>query len=191
MQLSADQSDYGPCEGLAGAWGGTDGPECVSASGDGEWRVPGSSATNCHCSAVIAFGVDHGAELPQSHRLWTGDVMWSVCKHETAVWWSRSLALLAAGLKTFERFSAWEQQILLSSKTPRWEKVFIEGHLTVSSSSHWGPWRVCFCSAFMRHIRLVVTWGVRENMALSRLGQLCLTSGNVGAVTRTRPLNQS
>lgn len=43
--------------------------------GTGEWRVPGSSAANCHCSAVIAFGVDHGAELPLSSRLRAGDVM--------------------------------------------------------------------------------------------------------------------
>lgn len=35
MELTADQSDYGPCEGLTGARGVTDGAECVSASGDG------------------------------------------------------------------------------------------------------------------------------------------------------------
>lgn len=55
--------------------------------GTGEWRVPESSAANCHCSAVIALGVDHGAELPFSSRLRTGDVMRSVFirKHKAAV----------------------------------------------------------------------------------------------------------
>lgn len=37
--------------------------------GRGVWRVPGSWAANCHCSAVIAFGVDYGAELPLPSRL--------------------------------------------------------------------------------------------------------------------------
>lgn len=40
-----------------------------------EWRVPGSWAANCHCSAVIGFWEDRGLELPSPS--WLERRMWS------------------------------------------------------------------------------------------------------------------
>lgn len=74
MELTADQSNYGPVRELNGAQGGMERGVC-RPQGTGEWRVPGSWATNCHCWAVISFGVDHGAELPLPSRLGAGDVI--------------------------------------------------------------------------------------------------------------------
>lgn len=76
MQLTADQSNYGPArDSLEPGEERRGQRECVSLGGTREWRVPGSPAANCHCFAVITFGVDHGAELPLSSRVGAGDVM--------------------------------------------------------------------------------------------------------------------
>lgn len=85
MELTADQSNYGPVRGLSGARGRVDGMErgvCLppgreegGGGAGGGWRVPGSWTARCHCSAVIAFGVDHGAELLLPSRLRAGDVI--------------------------------------------------------------------------------------------------------------------
>lgn len=67
-----------------------------------------------------------------------------------------------------------------------------KGHVTplsVSAVEDCEPCLFLFC--IVRDIRLVVTREVNENTALSLLGQLCLTSENVRAVTQTRPVNQS
>lgn len=73
----------------------------------------------------------------------------------------------------------------------------IEGFIEVKDrqeSEQFEPLKTVACLflfCFVTDIRLVVTLEVSENTALSSLGQLCLTSGNVRAVTQTRPVNQS
>lgn len=70
---------------------------------------------------------------------------------------------------------------------PTMTEGFIEVKDTPESESVWCLF--LFCS--VTDIRLAVTPEVSENTALSSQGQLCLTSGNVRALTQTRPVNQS
>lgn len=70
MELTADQSNYGPTRGSTEAGEGPTGAKGgCRPQGTGEWKVPGSWAANCHCSAVTAFGVDQGVGLPLPSRL--------------------------------------------------------------------------------------------------------------------------
>lgn len=61
--LAVDQSDYGPARGSVELkW---DGERFASTlRGTEEEKVPDCWAANCHCLALIGFGLDHGVELP-------------------------------------------------------------------------------------------------------------------------------